>query len=394
MGARIKKSDLKRNHYRRLSWYLWILPALAAFLAQHLLAGYPAIVEQYHARGLFRWLSVPISWLTSLIPFSLTEAALILGIPAILILFVIWLVRLFRRPGKMARFARLLRGLAWTLSIVYLLFMLLHGLNYARLPVAESFGLPARERTADDLAETAAWLAKETTILRARVQENGQGVFQLRSGIADTLKTAADGYAAAGKEYPLLAGIHLRPKGVLLSHYWSYTGITGMYVPLLVESNINIDVPEYSMPETVLHEIAHTRGFAREDEAGFIAFLAGLAHPNADFAYSVLLDATIRCLNALYSADQDVYKATATLLDDAVWRDISAGNAYWKQFEGPVQEASTQVNNAYLQANLQQDGVRSYGRMIDLVLAWHEQQVGRGTLDASIACLTPVEAID
>ena len=51
-----------------------------------------------------------------------------------------------------------------------------------------------------------------------------------------------------------------------------------------------------------------------------------------------------------------------------------AGSLYWQQFEGPVQEASNQANNLFLQANMQIDGVQSYGRMIDLVLAWYEQQ--------------------
>ena len=376
---------LRRPAFFRPSWYLWLLPALLAFVAQRVLAVYPDLVERYHSRGLFRWLSLPISWLTSLAPFSLTEACLVLGIPALLVLLALWLIRLIRRPRKLARLGRLLRILAWTASLAYLMFMLLHGLNYARLPVAESFGLPARERTAGELEETAAWLAVQTGRMRLLCEKNEDGTFRLRSGIPATLRTAAEGYAAAGAAYPLMAGLPLRPKGVLLSHYWSYTGITGIYMPLLVEANINIDVPEYQIPDTALHEMAHTRGFAREDEAGFIAFLAGLAHPNADFAYSVLVDTTIRCLNALYGADQEAYKRVAALVDEGVWRDLTANNAYWKQFEGPVQEASTEVNNAYLQANMQQDGVRSYGRMVDLVLAWYEKQESQGTLDASIA---------
>ena len=45
------------------------------------------------------------------------------------------------------------------------------------------------------------------------------------------------------------------------------------------------------------------------------------------------------------------------------------GAKYLKQFEGPVAEASNAANNAYLKANQQQDGTRSYGRMVDLLLA-------------------------
>ncbi len=382
---------LKNERYigHQLGWYLWPLPALAAFAAQRLLAARPDLVETLHSQRLFRYLAGPLSFLTSLVPFSLTEAAVVFGGPLVIVLLVIWLVRLSRQRRKGLYAARLLRAVAWTLSIAYLAFMLLHGLNYARMPVAQSFQLPVRERAAADLAQTADWLVGQANVLCEKVQEDDDGVFRLSQGIQGTLKTASAAYAAAADDYPLLSGGPLRPKGVLLSHTWSYTGIAGLYMPLLVESNVNIDVPEHSIPETALHEIAHTRGFAREDEAGFLAFLTGLYSDNPDFAYSVLLGAALRTLNALAGVDMDRYQAVAVKLGDGIRRDLDASARYWKQFEGPVQEASTKVNDAYLQANLQEDGVRSYGRMVDLVLAWYEQQQAAGTLEAAIRTANP-----
>ena len=379
----------ERYSKRQLSWYLWPLPALAAFAAQRLLAARPDLVETVHSQRLFRALAGPLSTVTSLVPFSLTEAAVVLGVPLLLVLLVIWLIRLFRQRRKGLFAARLLRAVAWTLSVAYLAFMLLHGLNYARLPVAQSFQLPVRERAAEDLAQAAEWLVGQANTLREQTEEDETGVFRLSLGIGETLKTASSAYAAASADFPLLAGGPLRPKGVLLSHYWSYTGIAGLYMPLLVESNVNIDVPEHSIPETALHEIAHTRGFAREDEAGFLAFLTGLYSDNPDFAYSALLGAALRTLNALAGVDMGRYQTVAAKLGDGIRRDLDASARYWKQFEGPVQEVSTQVNDAYLQANLQDDGVRSYGRMVDLVLAWYEQQQAAGTLSGAIRVLAP-----
>lgn len=377
-----------KNFWRHPTWYLWILPGLAAFAAQRLLAGHPDFVERFISRGLFRWLSIPISTVTSLAPFSLTEALLIIGCPLLLIGLIIWVIRLARKPDKLKRAGRLLRRVAWTASLLYLAFMLLHGLNYARLPAAASFGLPVRERSAQELEETAVWLIKQVNMLRPQCEEDENGVFLLRQGLPVTLKTMADAYAAADDQYPQMSGTAIRPKGVLLSHQWSYTGIAGLYFPFLVESNVNIDMPEYLIPATGLHEIAHTRGFAREDEAGFIAFLAGIADTRSDFAYSVTVDAATRCLNALYGADKDAWERVARSMDNGAWRDIAANGEYWKQFEGPVQETSSQINNAYLEGNMQDDGIQSYGRMLDLVLAWYEVQSTGGSLDGSIAALT------
>lgn len=351
-----------------------------AYFGQRVLAAYPEFTEKVFSRLIFRWLSAPFIWLTSRIPFSLTEILAICS-PVLLVLLVYWIARMIKGPARGALFGRSIRFLAWTASCLYLAFMLLHGFNYARMPAAESFSLPVRERSAAELAQTAEWLAELASEIRETRLEDDLGVFKLESGVKETLKTAYDGYEAVTENSDLLQGAQIRPKGVMLSYYWSYTGITGMYFPFLVESNVNIDVPHSQIPDTALHEIAHTRGFAREDEANFLAFYTGIHHPDPDFAYSVILNTTVRCLNSLYSADREKYDRAASLLSEAVWRDLQARNEYWKQFAGPVKEASSQINNAYLQANLQEDGVRSYGRMIDLVLAWHEKMADEGRLE-------------
>jgi len=222
-------------------------------------------------------------------------------------------------------------------------------------------------------------------LARTACQEDGAGVFTLQKPLRDTLDAARAGYRAAAQDWPLLAiAPPARPKPVLLSHFWSYTGITGLYNPLWVEANVNIDQPAYLLPAAAGHEIAHTLGFAREDEAGFISFLAGIAHPDPDYRYSSYADATIRLLNSLAAIDPDLYQETVAQIGDGLWRDIAAANDYWQQFEGPAQETSNSINDAYLKANLQTDGVHSYGRMVDLLLAWYEQNQMQQTLPEAL----------
>lgn len=368
--------------FRQPAAWLWLPLVLLAWLAQRWLAGYAAAVETIYANGIFRWLAAPLIWLNSRVPFSLTEAGLVFGVPLFLAALGVWLVRLARLPQKKQRLGRGLRLAAWLGTIAYLLFMLLHGLNYDRLPVAVSFSLPVRDRSADELAETAAWLFQEATVERAACREDAAGVFRLRNGVRGALAEGTAGYRQASKAWPLLTGTAIRPKGVLLSRYWSYTGITGLYCPIIAEANINIDQPDYTIPDAIGHEIAHTRGFAREDEAGFISFLSGLAHPDADYRYSVLVNAAVRLSNALNDIDPVIYRQVMQTVPAGIWRDLAANNAYWQLFAGPVRETSDQLNNAYLQANLQTDGVRSYGRMIDLVLAWYDVEKAAGRLPA------------
>ena len=41
--------------------------------------------------------------------------------------------------------------------------------------------------------------------------------------------------------------------------------------------------------------------------------------------------------------------------------------------DGKVAEVQDKVNDAYLKGNGQSDGVQSYGRVVDLMLAWRRQ---------------------
>ena len=56
-------------------------------------------------------------------------------------------------------------------------------------------------------------------------------------------------------------------------------------------------------------------------------------------------------------------------LDEKARNDLEDNNVFWDRFEGKTAEVSTKVNDTYLKAHSQTDGVLSYGRMVDLMLA-------------------------
>ena len=66
-------------------------------------------------------------------------------------------------------------------------------------------------------------------------------------------------------------------------------------------------MPIVEIPFTMLHELSHTVGFMREDEANFIAWLAGRESDSPIIRYSTFVCALNHCMNALYSADENKY---------------------------------------------------------------------------------------
>lgn len=362
---------------RRQKWISLLLaaiPAVVAVLLYLLLPLFPDFTETVMTGGVFRALSVPYGWLMQWLPFSLTELLVVLGIPAAAVLLVIGIVKVVRSPHKWATLYRLLRPVAWILSVVLLLYMLLHGVNYYRHTAADLMGLELRTHTTAELAALSNYFAGQASTVRAELTEAPDGTVQLEGSLSHLLAEAGEGYAALDGTYPFLWGATNRVKPVQLSHAWSYTGITGMYFPMLAEANVNIDQPLWCVPFTAAHELAHTRGFAREDECNFFAFLSCSQHPSADYRYSGYYMAYIYCINALNRLDPEQALAIASAVDEGFRCDLNAQSEYWDTFEGPVQQVSDSINSGFISSQGVPDGSYSYGRCVDLMLAWAETE--------------------
>ncbi len=334
----------------------------------------PGIVEGLYSKKLYRVLSVPLNAIMGLVPFSVAEILLIATIAFILFKTISLIVKIKKNISKLSHILlnSLITALS-TVSIIYFIFVFLWGLNYHRLPFSEIANYNMEPASIEELTAVCRNLSARTNELRNLVQQDSQGVMTLSSNIGGALTRAHKGYKEAGSLIPELAGYYSRPKGVLLSELMSYTGIEGVYFPYTGEANINISIPECEIPFTTCHEMAHQRGFSREDEANYIAYFTCSLHPDDDFRYSGSLMALQYATNALYGYNRDTYTEIRNSLSEGVLRDLNAISKYWQKYESPVQDFSSSVNDTYLKANMQDDGVRSYGRVVDLLIA--EQRV-------------------
>ncbi|MDR1766800.1 MAG: DUF3810 domain-containing protein [Lachnospiraceae bacterium] len=249
------------------------------------------------------------------------------------------------------------------IAVIAFLYTANCGVNYYAAPFSQLEGLVAEPASREALVELCEYLTK-------RVNEAAGEVYGEAGAAAGTGDAAVAAMVALGGRYPSLAGYYPRPKGVWVSRILSVQQLSGVYSPFAVEANYNREMTAYNIPHTMCHELSHLRGFMREDEANFIGFLACIGSEDAYFRYSGWVTGWVYAGNALARADREAYLRLYGRLDGRVVADLGENNAFWDRFEGKVAEVAEKVNDTYLKANSQSDGVQSYGRMVDLMLGY------------------------
>ena len=211
-------------------------------LLPRILADYPKAAEDY-ARFVFPQITKIPVLISSSVPVSLTEIFLVSSLVWGVLLLIVFFISFARSPRK----ARFLRRFVCILACLYFLisasYTLQHGLLYDRYPLQESLGLETRQRTPEELSEVSSWLAGQIAELRTELPEDQNGCATLTTSVEQTLSDGNTALDSASTRFPVLAGNMTRGKPVILSHLWSYTGITGMYFPFFAEANVNVDVP-------------------------------------------------------------------------------------------------------------------------------------------------------
>lgn len=317
-----------------------------------------ATVEAQYSVVIFPVIGQGIGAVTGLVPFSITEvgaAGLIVG--AALVLLTRW-----RRLTTWA-------ALIGTLAVGWLLFAPLWGLNYRRAPMAELFGFdvhPTPVAELHTLAEELIAAAGAAWVPTMAEGSNAHAAFVEGPSI----------YTHAGERYPFLAGTYAHPKALISSRLFSWFGLLGFYSPYTAEANLNVDAPNVILPFVVLHEMAHQRGVAPEDEANFVAWLLCRDQGSALFRYSGAWEGMRNAVFALWAVDEPSARALWATLDPRVRADSDAYDAWHDAHRSPLETFGQKVNDTYLRTQGVPDGIESYGRVVDLLLAERRARVG------------------
>ena len=299
-------------------------------------------------------------------PFSLVEA----GLYVLAAVSLFYVVRNFFRPGRIFSRAFFVSGIllfSYTVSC---------GINYHAAAFSEYAQLNLGKYEKEELVELCQFLTEKVNeIAPERLGTEKDSAYLYSASKEQWQQDSVRAMKTVGELFPVLGGFYPKPKEVAVSWILSVQQLCGIYSPFTIEANYNGDMPDYNIPHTMCHELSHLKGFMREDEANFIGYLACVLSENPAFQYSGYLTGWIYAGNALASVDMETYTALYGQLSESVLLDLAENSQFWNRYEGKVAEAANKMNDTYLKINSQKDGVRSYGRMVDLMLAFRRKQI-------------------
>lgn len=361
---------------RHVKVQLWVWLLLPLVILLTLLANFfPETVEQVYAGHIRPAVMEPLSRTVGKLPFSLAEVLILTAGILLLVGLVYAIVQIVRtarrREPVLALTIDYLSRFTAVLLVGSFLFQLLYGLCYYRKNTTEAVYEHRIHYTPQDMAWVISYLVDDLNMLREEmgVGENEKVVISMT---AEELSSAVrQAYKDLSAEHPIYAGDYGDPKPVALSKPWTFTFVMGMYVPFTGEANYNTNIPSVELPHTILHEMAHQRGIAAEDEANFAAYLASAYCKDLRVKYSGLFETLSSLLSSLKRTDAELYAAVISRADEGFLLELQDVEDFWNSYYTSLASLSNDINNAYLMSNGVTFGVASYSLSDQYVMDYY-----------------------
>ena len=318
-----------------------------------------ATVERWFSTGLYPALQRHVTPLSNVLPFAVLDLLAVAAGVAIVVA-VIRAAYAGKRTRRLWPAVSLLGNLATAAALVYLAFLMLWGFNYRRVPLTTRLVVEAGAPASRAVTELGIEAATQLNALYDEAHLTGwdQSPWEdetFRAAFVSAQRTLSDATPAEPG----------RLKRTLFGPYFRWTGVDGMVNPFGLEVLANPDLLPFERPFVAAHEWSHLAGYADEAEASFAGWLACM-RAGAPARYSGWLFLYWQ-VNA--EVDNAGRERLASVLGAGPRRDIDAIAERLRRGQLPwLRTAGWQVYDQYLKANRVEEGVRSYGAVVTLIL--------------------------
>ena len=311
-----------------------------------------------------------LSRITGIFPFYIWDiAAALLSITAIITLVI---------SIRNRKFLKWFSDVFLLVSIM--VFVAIYGwmLNHYAPDLSTYIDLDVKQYSVEELNEACEYYLLEAGKLSAKMDRDEE--YHLKEyDVYEIGELAGKAYKNIENEYPIYKGSDARVKRFsLIGDYLLYNDIVGMFMPLDGEASVCHHAASVQLPYYMCHEAAHRLALASEQEANFASFMACINNEDERFLYSGYYMAFSYCFSSLYRSDPekalalyDKYKEDRGIL--LVRLDRSDVSELYKKYESKLSEVSDQINDTYLKTFSQEDGILSYGKVTDYLIAYYQK---------------------
>ena len=352
-----------------------MLIILALMAAANITAVLSTPAADFYMRYIFAPLSDIISEITGILPFSLGEILIALGIILLIAAPFIVIIGAVKKKKKLLSIFGIFFG--WVLIYIILTETLNCFVLYRTTELSPKYhgSAGAAGFTMGQLSGLCEEVIINANELSEQVSRDENGDMTVPENLDEIAERAMNNLS---KDYKELKGSYPKPKRINGAVMTSFD-LQGVYFPFTLEANYNRALSPARVPCTVMHELSHLKGFIREDEAGFIAYRACLEAEEPEVRYSGYISGMNYLLSACRKAlPREEYDRLRSLIAPQVYKDNTFVSEEYMEYirqkavipTEKTQAVSAKAIDVTLKVGGIPDGGQSYGRMVDLMLEY------------------------
>jgi hypothetical protein len=363
------KRFLSRLSARLMKSWNWVLVILLTILIK-LASWYPDWVETNYTYGIYPLVSHLQRFITGWAPISIGD--LFYAFVIIVIFYKLFHIfrTIFNRQFNRQYLTSGLQQVFFFFLFLYVCFNLLWGLNYNRRGISAQLDMRVKVYSLDELETLTTVLHLRLNAYATSITESQRDSFNRKRNL---FKEASDAYREAATQYPFLKYRSASVKPSIFSYAGNYLGFQGYYNPFSGEAQVNTTIPRFLEPFVTAHEIAHQLGYAKENEANFVAYLACRNSTSVIFKYSLYFDMYNYAIGEIYRRDTSKAKAYQQKLHPQVIKDIKEYREFYKRYKNPIEPVITWMYGHYLKANNQPGGKQTYNEVVAWLIAYYKK---------------------
>lgn len=311
------------------------------------------------------------------LPFSLGELMIAIAVSGGISLIAVYIVLMIQKKGKRGKISAVCSLIVlWIAAFVMLNETLNCFIMYRCSSFASVYGIGEEKFTAEELYSLAMTITEKCNEAEALIERDENGNMLITCDVYAETKAAMQNISS---EYPTLSGYYPDPKAILCSGVMTRFDLLGIYFPFSLEANYNKNMYNSELPETICHEFAHLKGWIKEDEANFISYLACIESDSPELVYSGYMSALSYLRSKVYReasiSDEDKAVLFSAANDNVVHDLVEKGRIFREAKETKLGTAMSVVSDKAMETSLRlngvSDGVKSYGRFVDLLLNYY-----------------------